>query len=291
MNEPISIGIAGAAGFMGRRVAQETLNLADPTVMLAGAFEAPLHAELGKDLGALAGTGPLGVVVQETSTPEVAKLDVLICFTHPMGLDRIFNDLEETNVALVLGTTGLTEEQEARVNELAKTRSVFRAANFSLGVYVQVQLTAWAASALGPGWDIEIIEMHHRRKVDAPSGTALMLGRAAARARGFPEDFALPPRGGIGELRPDVGIGYAVLRGGDIVGEHHVLLLRGDERIEIVHRATSRSVFAAGAVRAGVWLARGSGARGGSRGPRSNGIYGMDDLLAVDALSFVPDQK
>lgn len=204
----------------------------------------------------------------------VPRLDVVIDFSTPQGFDAALAHCETHGVALVSGTTGLDAAQRARFDAAAKVIPVLYAANFSLGIAVLTRLLRDAARAL-PDWDLEIVEAHHARKVDAPSGTALALGRAAAEARG--QDFdavaAFGRHGRTGVRKPGT-IGFASLRAGDIVGEHTAFLVGHDERIELTHRALDNAIFARGALTAAAWLA------GKPPGP-----YALDDVLAAQAAS------
>lgn len=213
------------------------------------------------------------------STPETPRyvagweqagdLDVVVDFSTPQGLADALAHCENHGVALVTGTTGLDDELSQRLTAASQRIPILRAANFSLGVAVLTRLLRDAAAAL-PNWDLEIIEAHHGRKQDAPSGTALALGQVAASARGVELDDAATyeRHGHTGERAPG-NIGFAVVRGGDIVGEHTAMLATQGERVELTHRATDRAIFARGALTAAAWLAG-----------RDPGVYGMDEILA-----------
>ena len=229
MAEKNLLGITGAAGRMGR--ALQALLPADPRFTLAACVQS--SEEWG----------------------HVPELDVVIDFSTPAGFESALAHCRAHKVAFVCGTTGLDAAQRGKLREAAREIPVLYAANFSLGVAVLTKLLREAASAL-PGWDLEIIEAHHARKVDAPSGTALALGRAAAAARG--QDFdavAQFARHGHTAAREKGAIGFASIRAGEIVGEHTALLAAQDERIELTHRAYDNSIFARGALQAAAWLA------------------------------------
>jgi len=226
-----AIGILGANGRMGRAVAAAVE--AESGARLAGG------ADLGDDPAALA-----------------AASDVLIDFSAPDALEANLNAAAGAGVPIVIGTTGLDASHQAAIDGAARHVAVLQAANMSLGVALLAHLVRDAAARLGPDWDIEIVEMHHRHKVDAPSGTALLLGAAAAAGRGVDLD-AVSDRGrdGLGRARDPGHIGFAALRGGSVAGDHQVIFAGEGERIELGHRAESREIFARGAVRAALWLA------------------------------------
>ncbi len=263
------IGVIGCAGRMGRANLREVLETAGVT--LAGGIERAGSAALGQDLGLLAGLETTGVaatddvaalvraaqVVIEFSTPEATLANAAICAAH--------------GCAHVIGTTGLTAEQESALRELASGTAIVWAPNMSVGVNLLLGLVEQVARTLDPSYDIEILEMHHRHKVDAPSGTALALGRAAARGREVAFDQkAVTVRDGITGARRPGDIGFATLRGGDVVGEHRVLFAGAGERIELGHVATDRRIYSVGAVRAAMWAAR-----------QPPGLYGMAEVLGL----------
>ncbi len=242
----ISIGIIGANGRMGRAVAAELSETGGER--LAGL------ADRGDDLGALA-----------------ALSDVLIDFSTPTALRDSLGAARAAERPLVVGTTGLQPDHHRAIDDAAAVIPVLHSANMSLGVTLLAHLVRDAAARLGDDWDVEIVEMHHRHKVDAPSGTALLLGEAAARGRGI--DLAtssVSGRDGLGEPRAAGTIGFAALRGGSVAGDHLVVLAGEGERVELGHRAESRAIFARGAIRAARWLHR-----------RAPGRYAMTDVLGV----------
>lgn len=242
----IGIGIVGAKGRMGRAIAAELAG--SETARLAG------EADQGDDLDALA-----------------QGCDVIIDFSSPAALPAVIAAAHAAGRPLVIGTTGLGPEEHRAIGEAAATLPVLQAANMSLGVTLLAHLVREAARLLGPDWDIEIAEMHHRHKVDAPSGTALLLGAAAAEGRGV--DLAAASergRDGITGARAPGAIGFAALRGGSVAGDHLVVLAGEGERIELGHRAETRAIFARGAIRAALWLK-----------DRPPGRYGIGDVLGL----------
>ena len=266
MNTPVKIAIHGAAGRMGRALIQAAS--ANSAVRLAAAVDRAGAAELGQDAGALAGLTPNGVMLG--AELKLAGVDVLLDFTRPeatlAGLDACVG----AGKAMVIGTTGFNQAQRSRLEAAAGKIPLCLSGNFSIGINLCMQLVEQAARALGDKFDIEIIEAHHRAKVDAPSGTALMLGEAAAHGVGRDlKDVALYDRHGHTGARESRSIGFSTIRGGDVVGDHTVLFLGDGERLEITHRASSRMNFANGAVRAAAWLAG-----------RKPGLYSMHDVLA-----------
>lgn len=264
----MKIGIVGCAGRMGRMLVAEVLRTQGAT--LGGGTE-PQGPHIGTDLGTLVGAKPAGVTVGTDAKVLFAACDVVIDFTVPAAT-RMHADLAAAaGKALVIGTTGLDDGVRAVIAAAAKKAPIVQAPNMSTGVNVLLALTEKLASVLKDDYDIEIVEMHHRHKVDAPSGTALGLGEAAARGRGVSLNaVARRSRDGQVGARPAGEIGFATLRGGDVVGDHTVVFAADGERIEITHKASSREVFARGAVRAALW------AKG-----RAAGLYTMRDVLGL----------
>ncbi len=265
----MNIGIVGCAGRMGQMLVAEVL--ATDGCALSGGTEAPGHEALGKDVAALAGAAPAGVAVGSDPDALFAAADAVIDFTVAAAAAGHAALAAAHGTALVLGTTGLDGAAETAIAEAATKTAVVRAANMSVGVNLLLGLTRQVAATLGDDYDIEIVEMHHRHKVDAPSGTALALGAEAAAGRGV--DLAAASQrvrdGHTGERRRG-DIGFATLRGGDVVGEHTVVFAGPGERLELTHKAASRTVFARGAVRAALWTAG-----------RPPGLYGMTDVLGL----------
>jgi len=264
-----AIGILGCAGRMGRRlmaIVAET-----PACRLAGGCERDGSPQLGADLGELAGLGRLGLAVGSDPAALFAASDVVIDFTTPAGAVAHAALAAEAGTALVVGTTGLEAAQLAALRQASARVALVYDRNMSLGVNLLALLVEQAARALDADYDVEVLEMHHRHKVDAPSGTALLLGEAAARGRGVAlESVARRTRDGQVGARPRGEIGFATLRGGDVVGEHSVILAAEGERLELGHRASNRDVFARGAVRAARWAAG-----------RPPGFYAMRDVLGL----------
>ncbi len=261
------VAIHGAAGRMGRNLVLACSE--HPELELVAALEHAGHEALGRDAGALAGLDPLGVTI--VSEVGDAALDVIIDFSRPEGTLAMIGVCRERRIPLVIGTTGFDPEQRSRVAAAGQYIPVLHAPNTGVGVNLLFGIVERAARALGSDYDAEVIEAHHHHKVDAPSGTALHLGEAIARARGERLDaHAVYARAGHTGERAPGEIGFSTIRAGDIVGEHTVLFAGGGERIEITHRASSRMLFARGAARAAVWIA--------SRRP---GLYDMQDVLDV----------
>ncbi len=265
----VRIAVAGAAGRMGRAIIQACAERED--VVLTAALERPGSPWVGHDAGELAGLARTDVPVVDDLGAVAERFDVLIDFTAPDATAGHVALCHELGRRMVIGTTGLDEAQRRRIAEAAGDIPVVFAPNMSVGVNLCFRLAEIAARVLGHDTDVEIIEAHHRHKVDAPSGTALRLGEivAAALGRDLAECAVYGRQGHTGE-RDRRTIGFATIRGGDIVGEHTVLFAGTGERVEITHRASSRSTFARGAVRAAVWLA--------GRGP---GLYDMQDVLGL----------
>jgi 4-hydroxy-tetrahydrodipicolinate reductase len=266
----IKIGIAGCGGRMGRTLLAEVL-ATEGAVLAAGAERAG-DAAIGRDLGDLAGHGPIGIKATEDSRALFAAADVVIDFSAPAATAAHARLAGPAGKAMVIGTTGLDTFETRAVDEAAAMVPIVRAANFSIGVTLLLAMVERAARTLDPSYDIEIVEMHHRHKVDAPSGTALALGRAAAAGRTVKlEEVSRTAREGQTGPRTRGEIGFASLRGGDVVGDHAAIFAADGERIEFVHKASSRQVFAKGAIRAALWVAR--------KPPR---LYSMKDVLGLD---------
>ena len=265
-SQTITIGIPGAAGRMGRMLIREIA--AVPGLELAAATDLPDSDAIGQDSGLLAGTGANGVMIADTSS-ALAAADVIIDFTSPAASVAHAGIAAAAGRALVVGTTGLNEADEAALADAAKTIPLVYCANTSVGVTLLARLVEQVAAQLVEGWDIEILEAHHHHKVDAPSGTALALGEAAARGRGVAlNDVSDMVRKGQTGARKQGDIGFAVLRGGDVTGEHSVIFFGDSERVEISHRATDRAIFARGALRAARFAAA-----------AAPGFFDMNDVL------------
>jgi 4-hydroxy-tetrahydrodipicolinate reductase len=268
MSEPLRLALLGAGGRMGRSILH---NLASyPALRLGSAVVRAGWAHVGEDAGAHHGVGALGVPFTVDLDAALSGADVAIDFSTAAVSGSHLRACVAARCPLLLGTTGLTEALQAELARAAAQIPLLVSANTSVGVALLVELVRQAAAALPPGFDIEVIEAHHRNKVDAPSGTALALGAAAAEGRGLrPEARPLVHGPGQPGPRPEGVVGYAVLRGGDVVGEHEVRFLGTAERLSLGHVATDRGVFARGALSAAQWLAR-----------RPPGRYQMRDLFA-----------
>ena len=242
------IGILGAGGRMGRILIQAVQQAG---FQLAAAAERPESSLVGTDAGELAGIGAVGVKVSGSLEAVLTDVDVVIDFTAPVATEQHLKICRDAGVAMVIGTTGLSDEQKQLLNDTAKQIPVVYAANYSVGVNVSIKLLELAAQVFGDTVDIEIIEAHHRHKVDAPSGTALMMGEAVADTLGRNlKEVAVYGREGHTGPRDRQTIGFETIRGGDIVGEHTVMFIGEGERVEVTHKATNRMNFASGAVRA-----------------------------------------
>lgn len=266
----MKIGITGCAGRMGRMLIAEVIGR--DGAELAGGAERPGHNDIGRDLGVLAGGEPIGI--EATADPKAlfGLAEAVIDFTSPESTMANAEIAAATGRALIIGTTGLEAEHMAAIDRAAEKTAIVQAANMAAGVNLLLGLVGQVSRSLGPDYDIEIVEMHHRHKVDAPSGTALALGLAAADGRGVElEDVAIRGRDGPAGARRPGDIGFASLRGGDVAGDHTVIFAGPGERIELTHRAADRSIFARGAVTAALWCR--------ARGP---GRYSMADVLGLD---------
>jgi 4-hydroxy-tetrahydrodipicolinate reductase len=262
----VSVVVAGAAGRMGQAVIRACLTQGGFTLL--GGLEAPGHAACGVDLGALTGLPAVGARVEADPLPLIAKADAVIDFTVPAVSVELAALAAQARIVHVCGTTGFAAPEDVRLEAAARHAVLIRSGNMSLGVNVLAGLVRQAARAL-PDFDIEIVEMHHRQKADAPSGTALLLAEAAAEARGAPlSGLRAPPRDGRQGPRKKGSIGMAAVRGGTIVGEHAVLLAGEGESLVLTHRAGDRAIFAEGALAAARW---GQG--------RSPGLYSMQHVL------------
>jgi len=261
----------GAAGRMGRTLIT-TVHEREGCVV-AGGTESAGSESVGADLGDLAGLGPLGVTVTDAPLELFTKIDAILDFTAPAASLEFAALAAQARIVHVLGTTGFSPEDEEKIEAAGRHATIIKAGNMSMGVNLLVALTRQVAHALDADFDIEIVEMHHRHKVDAPSGTALMLGEAAAQGRniGLAVHSARGRDGQTGE-RKRGDIGFASLRGGSVVGDHTVVFAGEGERLELTHRAGDRAIFARGAVKAALW----------GRG-KPPGVYSMMDVLGLQA--------
>ncbi len=263
------IVITGASGRMGQMLIKSVL--ASDKCTLAGVLERTGHDWIGRDVGAAMGGADAGVTVSDDPLAVFAKAQAVIDFTAPAATVAFAGLAAQARAVHVIGTTGLTEHDITAIDAAARHAVIVRAGNMSLGVNLLTKLTQKVAAALDDDFDIEIIEAHHNQKVDAPSGTALMLGEAAAAGRGVDlKDVTDSGRDGITGARRRGDIGFTAIRGGDIVGEHDVLFAAAGERITLRHVATDRAVFARGALKAALW--------GQDKGP---GHYDMMDVLGL----------
>jgi 4-hydroxy-tetrahydrodipicolinate reductase len=269
MDRRPALVVTGASGRMGQMLLR--LAAESGAFRLVGALERPGHPWVGRDAGEAMGGAPLGVAVTDDAVEAFARAQAVVDFTAPEASVGFAALAAQARAVHVIGTTGFEPHQLSRISAAARHAVIVRAGNMSLGVTLLVRLTEKVAAALDDAFDIEIVEAHHRAKVDAPSGTALMLGEAAARGRGVALD-AVADRGrdGITGPRGRGRIGFASIRGGDIVGEHDVIFAGAGERIVLRHIATDRAIFARGALKAALW--------GQDRAP---GEYDMADVLGL----------
>ncbi|MBW2736306.1 MAG: 4-hydroxy-tetrahydrodipicolinate reductase [Deltaproteobacteria bacterium] len=267
-SKQIRVGVAGAAGRMGQMLVREVVGTEG--LVLGAATEMAGHAALGRDAAVVAGLEPCGVELSAQPRDLVTHIDVAIDFTTPAHSIDLAKQAAKTGCRLVIGTTGLDETQRTQLQHAAKNTSIVWAPNMSVGVNVLLRLVAEAARLLGPDFDLEIVEAHHKHKVDAPSGTALRIAEVLAEAtadRGSLDARACHGREGISPREP-AQIGLHSVRGGDVVGDHTVLYCGEGERLELIHRASSRQTFTRGAARAAQWVAH-----------RAPGLYDMQDVL------------
>ncbi|MBE7940444.1 MULTISPECIES: 4-hydroxy-tetrahydrodipicolinate reductase [Ramlibacter] len=262
------VAVAGASGRMGQMLIEAIRASGD--CVLAGALDVPASHAIGNDAAAFLGHAS-GVPVTADPKAGIAQSEVLIDFTRPEGTLAHLQACRERGVNMVIGTTGFTEHQKAQVQDYARDIAIVMAPNMSVGVNVTLKLLEMAAKSLASGYDIEVIEAHHRHKVDAPSGTALKMGEVIAQALGRDlKDCAVYAREGVTGERDPSTIGFSSIRGGDIVGDHTVLFAGTGERIEITHKSASRATYAQGSLRAVRFLA----------GKRS-GLFDMFDVLGL----------
>lgn len=263
------MGVVGCGGRMGRMLVAEIA--ATEGCAVAGGSAAPGSGQVNQDIGELAGIGRIGIAVGEAVDRLIRDSDVVLEFTSPAATAEHAALAATLGTAMVIGTTGLSAEQGDVVRQAARNIPIVWAPNMSLGVNVLLSVVEETARRLGPDWDVEIMEMHHRGKVDAPSGTALALGRAVAAGRGVALDrVEQRARDGITGPRRPGDIGFAALRGGDVAGDHHVIFAGAGERLEFIHRTTTRAIFAKGAVRAARWVVG-----------RPPGLYGLKEVLGL----------
>ena len=263
--------VVGAAGRMGRMLLKAVAE--SPACRLVGAVERAGSPALGQDAGALAGVAATGIAVTDDPLPVFAKADGVVDFTSPAATTGFAALAAQARIVHVVGTTGLGEAEFAQLEAAARHARIVQSGNMSLGVNLLAGLVRQVAATLGTDFDIEILEMHHRMKVDAPSGTALLLGEAAAEGRRVAlKERSVRVRDGHTGARKAGDIGFASLRGGSVVGDHTVIFAGGGERLELVHRAEDRALFAGGAVRAALWAFE-----------KKPGYYSMADVLGLRA--------
>jgi len=270
MTNPVRIALLGADGRMGQTLARQIID--HPEAHLVAGVTAPKSPNLGRDIGELVGLHDFGVAVTKDLRAALNKCDVLIDFSAPKSaIDAALMMHDVRCEAMVSGTTGFSQTEDSALDVAAQSVCLVQSGNFSPGVNTLTALVELAARALDNGWDAEILEMHHKHKVDAPSGTALMLGQAVARGRAV--DFhksAVLARKGVTGARKDGDIGFAALRGGSVVGDHEVRLAAQMEMITLSHQAFDRNVFADGALKAALWAAG-----------HEKGKYDMRDVLGL----------
>jgi len=260
--------IAGVTGRMGQALLEGVF--ADAELMLHGALDRHDSPQLGRDAGEQFGKVS-GVLITSDIASTIEGADVLVDFTRPEASMGYLQACQKANVKLVIGTTGFSDAEKKEIEAASKNISIVFAPNMSVGVTLLINLVEQAAKVLSDGYDIEVVEMHHRHKVDAPSGTALRLGEAAAKGLGQDlKDCAIYAREGVTGEREAGKIGFATLRGGDVVGDHTVVLAGIGERVELTHKASSRATFALGALRASKFLA-----------DKETGLYDMRDVLGL----------
>jgi 4-hydroxy-tetrahydrodipicolinate reductase len=266
---PTRIGVLGCSGRMGRRLVAE-ISAAEGCAVAGGSARQG-SGHVGHDIGELAGIGRVGIPIVDKAENVIRDSDVVVDFTAPEASVAHAGRAARLTTPIVIGTTGLSAEQAAALRQAAASVPIVWAPNMSLGINLLLGVVEEIARRLGTEWDIEILELHHRQKIDAPSGTALALGRAAAAGRGVKfEEVERRARDGITGPRSRGEIGFASLRGGDAIGDHHVLFCGDSETIELSHRATNRLIYAKGAVRAALWVLG-----------RPPGLYGLKEVLGL----------
>ena len=265
----IKIGVCGAAGRMGKTILEVCNEIDD--INVAAAIEYKGSSMIGIDAGEQAGIGKIGVAITDDIAKVADQFDVLIDFTIASSLTENIEKCHAAGKRMVIGTTGLDDEQKELINKVAEDIAIVFAPNMSIGVNLCLKLLEMAAQVIGEESDIEIIELHHRHKKDAPSGTALRMGEVIADTLGRNlKECAVYGREGVTGERDKNTIGFETIRAGDIVGEHTVMFASAGERVEITHKATSRKTFASGAVRAAQWLA-----------DKDKGLFDMQDVLGI----------
>ena len=266
---PIRVGVIGAGGRMGRMLIEATTQ--NPNTTLKAAIERQGSSLVGADAGEVVGVGVLDVQIVDDLPAVIDSIDVLIDFSLPDATEQNLRICAEHNTAMVIGTTGFNDAQKAELAKASERIAIVYAGNYSTGVNVSLKLLEMAAKAFGKDADVEIIEAHHKHKIDAPSGTAYMMAEAVAKARGQNlDEVAIYGREGQTGAREGGTIGIHAIRGGEIVGDHKVMFIADGEMVEITHHARERMTFAAGAVRASTWIVQ-----------QSAGQYDMQDVLGL----------
>lgn len=266
----LAIGIMGATGRMGRMLIEAVVE--NPDCQLVAAIARPESSLVGSDAGEVAGIEVKQIAIVDDLSAVIDDIDVLIDFSLPDATEKTIQLCANHGVAMVIGTTGLTQSQEAMIDDAARQIPIVYAGNYSTGVNLSLKLLEIAAKAFGDTADVEVIEAHHKHKIDAPSGTAFMMADAVASARGqHLKDVAVYGREGQTGERKSGSIGIHAIRGGEIIGDHTVMFIADGEMVEITHKARSRMTFAAGAVRAATWLIN-----------QSAGRYDMQDVLGLN---------
>ena len=266
----INVGVIGAGGRMGRMLIEAIQD--NPQTILIAAIERQGSSLVGADAGEVAAVGRLDVQIVDDLRSVINKIDVLIDFSLPAATEQNMQVCAEHNVAMVIGTTGFNEQQEQVLAKASEQVAIVYAGNYSTGVNLSLKLLGMAAKAFGTDADVEVIEAHHKHKIDAPSGTAYMMAEAVAEARGQNlKDVAVYGREGQTGEREAGTIGIHAIRGGEIIGDHTVMFIADGEVVEITHRARARMTFAAGAVRAATWIVQ-----------QSAGQYNMQDVLGLN---------
>lgn len=263
------LAVMGASGRMGRALTMATIN--NPATEIAGATELPGNPAVGADIGTLNTLPPLGITITDEPLELFSKVDGILDFTSPAATVAHAELAAQARIVHIIGTTGFSDDELDKIRAAARHATIIKAGNMSLGVNLLAALTRKVAAILDESFDIEIVEMHHKHKKDAPSGTSLMLGEAAAEGRGVSlNERSVRTRDGITGERRDGDIGFAALRGGAVKGDHTVIFAGDGERLELTHKADDRAIFANGAVKAALW--------GKGKPP---GLYSMADVLGL----------
>ena len=268
-NDLVKIGIFGCSGRMGRNLLKEVLETEG--CILSGGLEHSKSSFLGVDIGELIGQDKIGIAVNDDIENFVGESDVIIDFSNPSATLNLAEVAARQKTALVIGTTGFSGDQQGELESFARSTPIVAAYNMSVGVNTLLGLVEKVAATLDDSYDIEILEMHHNKKIDSPSGTAISLGKAAADGREVAlSDVSRKTREGIIGERPRGEIGFATLRGGDVIGDHTVIFAGNGDRIELTHKASNRTIYASGAVRAAKWVTQ-----------QDVKLYSMKEVLGI----------